>query len=114
MPRPRPAEQPKVVKIEVPENVAEYYTNNFNMGFTNVDFVLFFSSLGLPNQLVSKEAHLAGTIKAEAVIRMSPQHVKLVARVMQQTISEYERQFGAIADVSEKGAQEKEDATPSQ
>ena len=82
-------------RIQIPENVSEFYVNSLNVGTTTWDFVLFFGSIVLPATIgVGQMIH--GQIRVDCVIRMSPQHAKASLRVLQQTVSDWERRFGEI------------------
>ena len=82
-------------RIQIPENVSEFYVNSLNVGTTTWDFVLFFGSIALPETIGPAET-IRGQVRVDCVIRMSPQHAKASLRVLQQTLDDWERRFGEI------------------
>lgn len=90
--------QPQQPKILLPEDVSEFYANSVNIIVTGWDFVLLFGSIGLPASIsaLPVNQNVAGEIKVDAVVRMSPQVAKSFASILQKIVNNYETTFGTI------------------
>ena len=89
-------QQPSQPKIQIPENVSEFYAKSLNIGTTAWDFMLFFGSIALPDTITGDRQPIRGQIRVDAVIRMSPQHAKASAKALQDVVKQYEERFGEI------------------
>jgi len=85
-------------KILIPEHATEFYANAIQVIFSAWDFTLLFGSTVLPSMISGQSLSqgLAGDIRIDAVVRMSPQHAKAMLRLMEKLVSEYEQQLGEI------------------
>ena len=84
-------------RIQVPENVSEFYANSFNVAVTPWDFILFFGTNTLPTTVLkSGPAQSTVSVRVDVVVRMSPQHTKATLAALKRTVDEYEKRFGEI------------------
>ena len=82
------AKTPRIERI-TPEDLPEIYVNTVGLQSAIWDFKLDF---GLVEQLEDRTVRVRDVIR----VRMSPQHAKAFAKVLQQHVDSYEKRFGAI------------------
>ncbi|GEM_PF-2230409 len=85
-------------QIQIPDTVSEFYANSVFVGFGAWDFTLFFGTTELPSALPANLGHQSygGDIRIDALVRMSPQHAKAMARSLNESLTRYEEQFGEL------------------
>ncbi len=91
------AQQPKII---VPEGVSEFYVNAVNIATSDWDFMLLLGSTTLPVELTAGRHE--PTIRIDAIVRMSPQHAKAMARTLQKAVGDYETKHGTLNIPEEK------------
>lgn len=84
-------EEKKVeIKIKVPEDVMKgIYANNVLISHTQGEFVMDFMTI----------FHATGIVGSRVI--MSPSHVKLFIKALQNNIASYEQKFGGIKEAEE-------------
>lgn len=88
--------RPAGPRIVIPETVSEFYANSVTIAASLWDFTLFFGSNELTLERVNEVAPFSGTVRIDAVIRLSPQQAKAMLVALTNTVQQYEQQVGTI------------------
>ena len=97
-PEPDETKQPRQVVRKPAEDLRVIYTNSVLVAYSLYDIVFDFGQIeeSSDTKIVTKDL---------VKVFMSPQHAKVLARVLNERIEKYENRFGPIS-VQEKQAQE--------
>lgn len=92
--------QQRIPQIIVPETASEFYVNAVLVAIGPWDFTVLCGTNEIPSNVDLSQMGggqpVSAPIRIDAVLRMSPQHAKAVARTLAENVAIYESQFGEI------------------